>query len=473
VHFVTIENNSLATEDDFQVVPDAETWDASQDKNLRILRRLIWLYFWLLVFEGALRKWLLPSLSTPLLIVRDPVVLLIYWQALRSRRFAVNGSILLGGILVAAFVLMALAQIVAGVGGGPIVAAYGLRTNFLHLPLIFVIPYAFSYRDVIKLGKWVLLLSVPMTILMVMQYRAPAGSWLNAGAKGDFQQLQFAMGKVRPAGTFSFTSGAAHFYALGMAFLIFGLSRNKIYPRWLLAASLVSIAVAQPVSGSRTMVLSCGIIFVAAILFGWFHPNQSKRTLMIGVLVTVLVAALSLTSFFREAIDAFMMRWDSANASTAGVQRGIVGRVFGEFTEPFELLPRAGLIGNGLGMGTNAASALLTGARVFLLAEGEWARVVLEVGPFLGFAFLIYRVWLALLIGLRAVRGARQGQLLPWLLAFEACRCMIVEQISPPTNLGFTVLVCGLCLAAFSEDWAPAESPISAWETAVESEPAL
>jgi hypothetical protein len=473
MHFVIIENNSLTTEDDFQVVPDVETWDTSQDKNLRILRRLIWLYFWLLIFEGALRKWLLPSLSTPLLIVRDPVVLLIYLQALRSRRFSVNGSILVGGILMAAFILMAVIQILAGVGGGAMVALYGLRTDFLHLPVIFVIPYAFSYRDVIKLGKWVLLLSVPMTILMVMQYRAPAGSWLNAGAGGDFQQLQFAMGKVRPAGTFSFTSGAAQFYALGMAFLIFGLSRNKVYPRWLLAASLVSVAVAQPVSGSRTLVLSCGIVFVAAILFGLFHPNQSKHTLMIGVLVTVLVAALSLTSFFREAIDTFMVRWDSANTSSGGVQRGIVGRFFNEFLEPFDLLPQAGLIGRGLGMGTNAASAMLTGTRVFLLAEGEWARVVLEVGPLLGFAFLAYRVWLGVLIALRAVRGAKQGQLLPWLLAFEGCREVIMEQFSQPTNLGFTVLVCGLCLAAFSENWAPVKSGTSIWEPLVQHEPVL
>ena len=35
----------------------------------------IWIYFYLLIFEGALRKWFLPSLATPLLVVRDPVAL--------------------------------------------------------------------------------------------------------------------------------------------------------------------------------------------------------------------------------------------------------------------------------------------------------------------------------------------------------------------------------------------------------------
>src|SRR5258708_2827447 len=41
------------------------------------IRRLIWLYFWLLIFEGALRKWVVPSLSSVLLLARDPVVIAI------------------------------------------------------------------------------------------------------------------------------------------------------------------------------------------------------------------------------------------------------------------------------------------------------------------------------------------------------------------------------------------------------------
>ena len=41
---------------------------------LKVLRWLIWTYFWLLLFEGGLRKWIVPSLANPLLIIRDPVL---------------------------------------------------------------------------------------------------------------------------------------------------------------------------------------------------------------------------------------------------------------------------------------------------------------------------------------------------------------------------------------------------------------
>src|SRR5688572_42390 len=41
----------------------------------KIINQGVWLYFFLLIFEGGLRKWFLPGLSTPLLIIRDPIAL--------------------------------------------------------------------------------------------------------------------------------------------------------------------------------------------------------------------------------------------------------------------------------------------------------------------------------------------------------------------------------------------------------------
>ena len=47
------------------------------------LNRAIWLYLILLIAEGALRKWVLPGLATPLLIVRDPIAAFMIFQAFR------------------------------------------------------------------------------------------------------------------------------------------------------------------------------------------------------------------------------------------------------------------------------------------------------------------------------------------------------------------------------------------------------
>jgi len=432
----------------FGSLPSPVWQSSSTAQHVTSVRRMIWLYFWLLIFEGALRKWV-PALSTPLLIIRDPLVLLIYFQALRCRRFPINAATMTYFCLVTLFLLLAVVQIVAGLGGGPLVTAYGLRTNFLHLPLIFVIPQVFSHEDVVKLGKWVLLLSVPMAALMVLQFSSPPNSWINAATSENTKQIAFVAGKIRPAGTFSFVTGAAHFFILATAFLIYALiEKRAVYTRWLVWPALVSVAMVQPVSGSRTLVLGCALIAVGAIAFGILNPRRAHRIFAMAIVIWAAAAALSQTSFFQEAVTAFVTRWDTANTATGGAKEGLIGRYFGAFLEPFALLPEAGLVGKGLGMGTSAGSKLMTGAPQFLLAENEWPRVVLEAGPLLGFSFLAYRVWVAGCIALGAARAARRQELLAWLLAWHACPSLVTEQLSQPTNLGFMVLVSGLCLAA-------------------------
>ena len=419
----------------------------AESRRVTVLRRMIWLYFALLITEGVLRKWMIPSLAAPLLVIRDPLVLLIYVQAVRCRRFPVSGPMVAYFLLLSSFVLLALFQMIAGIGGGPMVAAYGLRTNFLHLPLIFVIPQVLSYADVTRLGGWILRLSVPMTGLMIWQFLSGPDSWINATAAGGGQQIGSAMGKIRPAGTFSFITGAAHFFVLATAFLIYGLAQRRApYSSWLLGAALLSCIVVQPVSGSRTLVLGCALIAVAAIVFAALSWGRAYRILAVAALICAAFAALSLTGFFREAVTVFMARWN--NASGASTTDTLSMRILDGFLEPFAVMSQAGWFGKGIGLGTNGGSVLMTGAAQFLLAEGEWARVVLEAGPLLGFSFLAYRVCVAGDMGLRAMIGARHKNLLAWLLAWDACLSLVNEQLSQPTNLGFMVLISGLCLAA-------------------------
>ncbi len=48
------------------------------------IKKLIWVYFILLLTEGAFRKWFLPNLSQAFLIIRDPIVIWIYYLALKE-----------------------------------------------------------------------------------------------------------------------------------------------------------------------------------------------------------------------------------------------------------------------------------------------------------------------------------------------------------------------------------------------------
>ena len=45
----------------------------------------VWAYLLLFIFEGALRKWVAPGLSTPLLMVRTPIVIYMFFVAYQQR----------------------------------------------------------------------------------------------------------------------------------------------------------------------------------------------------------------------------------------------------------------------------------------------------------------------------------------------------------------------------------------------------
>lgn len=452
---------NVQTARDFSLVRRGGRISPAEDAQARFLRQLIWLYFALLIAEGVLRKWVVPSLSAPLLVIRDPLVLLIYLQAVRCRRFPINGEMVAYFVLLSGFILLALVQIILEIGGGPLVALYGLRTNFLHLPLIFVIPQVFSYADVVKVGRWVLILSVPMAGLMIWQFLSPPNSWINAATIAEGQQLVSAMGRIRPAAVFSFSSGAGHFFEIATAFLIYGWAQPRAgYSPWLLGAGLLSVAVVQPVSGSRALVLACSLVVIAAAVFAILNGSRAQRIISFVALIIAAMAALSMTSFFREALTVFMTRWDEAGGGNAA--QSLSARVLGGFADPFYIGWEIGPLGMGIGLGTNVGSALMNGSQFpirFLLAEGEWARMVMEAGPILGFSFLAYRTWIACGMALRAMSAATRQNLLAWLLAWGACRSLLNEQLSQPTNLGFMVLSAGLCLAtmprrrlAYAED---------------------
>jgi hypothetical protein len=110
------------------------------------------------------------------------------------------------------------------------------------------------------------------------------------------------------------------------------------------------------------------------------------------------------------------------------------------------------IFGNGIGVGTNAGAGLLSGERQFLLAEGEWSRVVLENGAILGFAFIFLRLMLALHLARVSWRALATGNALPLLLLGACVLELSTGQFGQPATLGFVVLVTGLAFAATKDE---------------------
>jgi hypothetical protein len=165
------------------------------------IKNAIWLYLVLIIFEGAIRKWILPELSNIILIIRDPLALFIILEANR-KNLIISNRILISMISIG--ILSFITTFFSG-HADFLVALFGLRIFILHIPLIFIIGNVLNKEDTIKIGKFFLITSIPMCLLIMAQFYSPQSAFINRGIGGDISGGGFsgAMGYLRPPGTFS------------------------------------------------------------------------------------------------------------------------------------------------------------------------------------------------------------------------------------------------------------------------------
>ena len=427
-------------------IPEAVRRQAPPDFDKNI-RRLFWIYFLLLLFEGSIRKWLVPSaLSTPLAIIRDPILLYTYWLAFRGGRLPTSPFVVSCGIL-------ALLSFPAGLipdQNTVFVDLYGVRTNFLHMPLIFLLPRLFNSKDVLAIGKWCLIIVIPLSFLIADQFLSSPTSWINKASTDEAAQIGGGEGRVRPPGIFTFATGMAEFSALCSVFLIYGTLFPRTYPRWLLVGGGLGLATCMALSISRLNVTSVSVVVLCLLIFNAMRPGFFPRFIPFAILGTIALLSLSQLKPIQTGLAAFSTRINDASAFEGG-QQGFLRRVTSAFTAAFsEKMWKGSLEGYGLGMGTNAGARLLTGKTSYLLAEGEWERITLESGPILGTCFLLWRVALVLWLLRRSFSFAYHARPLPLLLFGAALPLVLIGQLGRPTTLGFTVFDSGLCVAAMN-----------------------
>jgi hypothetical protein len=408
--------------------------------SVRPLRLLLWLYIGLLLGEGALRKWFLPHFSGPLLIVRDPVLIAMYAIAFAQGVFPFNPFVR-ATVLLAGMSFFCSLCVFDHLG----VILYGVRTNFLHLPLIFLIPKILNPEDVIRLARWFLFLLIPMTLLVAWQFISPPGARVNATAGGDLGGQLLASGShIRPAGTFSFVTGMVCFLSLNAAFLLSGFIDKAIVPKWLHLVAIPCLMLSLAISGSRAAVASVTVIVAVIFIVCIRRPSELRRFMVPAMLTYLAFLAMTHSSLVQEGLEVQQERFQQGG----GVQEGIVGRYLGSFGQSVDVACRVPVLGYGLGLGTNAGSALLTGSRQFLIAESEWPRVIAESGPILGYTYLLLRLWICGFLVRQAWRALGRGYAMPFFLVAAGGLGLISGQFGQPTILGFTVLSSGLSLAS-------------------------
>lgn len=423
-----------------------------QSDPLKLLKNGIWLYFFLLIFEGALRKWVLPALSSPLLLVRDPLVIFLLYNSWKSDVKFNNRSI---GIVVFIGILATLLALIIG-HGNLIVAVFGARIFIIYFPFMFLIGAVFNREDVIKIGRVTLWISLGMVILIALQFYSPQSSLVNRGIGNDTAGSGFsgALGFFRPSGTFAFTNGIGLFFGLVAAFVIYFWMNPTLINKVLLIAATTALMAALPLSISRTLMAEVGIsvVFLGAYVLN--KPRFIAKIVPALFGIIVLFSLLSKNTFFQTATEALTSRFDNATNAEGGVVKGTIGeRFFGGMSRAISSGAEQPFFGQGIGKGTNVGAQLLAGDKTtFLIAEEEWGRLIGEMGPVMGLIIIFLRLKLCFTFLRAGFARLKKGEILPWMLLSFGFIIIANGQWGQPTVLGFSTLIGGIIIASFNRE---------------------
>ena len=439
--------------------------------------RLVFAVYLLAIFEGALRKYVLPEFGQYIFFVRDPLVAWAFVIATRWRLWPRRE--LLWGVTQAAAVLGGVLLVLQVAFGPPsdlrlLLGAYGWRAYFFYTPLAFLVGTTFERDDLRRLARVTLLLAVPIAVLVTAQFFSSPDAPINVGTAEDkllqFQNLVVDTTHVRPAGPFSSNVGQGQFdataFAMLLALMVTPAVRRRVgLPTLVVGGAAVLACVA--LSGSRGTMLQVGMVLAFAVPLALLVRGGFTRTRAALIPAAIGIGAVVLYPIvFPESFAAFMLRWNTA-ASNESEVGGVFGRALlgiVDFTRLTDVVPPLGF---GLGFGGNAAvvlKATIDGVQPGVYAESDFSRHMVDLGPFLGILYIAFRVAFVGWLLQRVVRATwRSSDPLPLMLFGYVGYVILVGQITGNGSINiYGWLFAGVCIAACRAASAPVAAAIAA-----------
>jgi|GEM_PF-1488442 len=356
------------------------------------MSRTGWLFIAVMLvvlLEGALRKWVSPSLTMPLVALRDALALYTIWYTARLGLMPVKA---LPTRLLTAWSCVVIAWGLwqtLWLQTPPLVLAVGLRFWLLYFWFGYAAAMGMTREDYRRAALVLLYVLIASTPLIVLQHNSPPGAFINTQLDTEEADIFVViLGVVRPTGTFSFTLGYTTLLALAfpVAVLWPGIGPATRKSRLVFLLAFASLLVGSVLSGSRSAIIGYGIMLAAYLLGAiWFSRGARKLYAVIALAFSGLLL-VSVLAAFPGAILAMQQRFQAAAEA-----ENFVARVLSIFAGEPEIYARLSWLGHGLGTGSNLAGYFQAGERIFALAESEPARILLE-GGWLGGLFTLLKL---------------------------------------------------------------------------------
>jgi len=401
---------------------------------MKLWKRLVGLFFLLVILDGALRKWVfLPSASLAIFVVKD----LVLWGGYLAYATYRNPFTLPRPlqstwvpVLLGAYVCVVFLQAFNLGQPALTVSALGLKAHLGYAPLAVLMPALIAEateRQLIRyLWGYLVFVHIPIFLLAMYQFSQPPGAWVNQYVS-DATTIAVIEGFPRITGTFpyigSFTPYLQFSAFLSFSVLVAGIRWGRRQLQTLGMVTLASTLIVIPMTGSRSPVFIVGGGIIALLLVARFKGQW------LGVLAMIaLVGGLATAEFGDSRLLQGWGVW--TERAQAGGTEAVERRTGSISMSPIDGIERAGLFGYGVGTNHQAATRVT--------AQTDWAgryggdrgalRVILELGA-LGWLVLVSLKVALLYIALRALRQSQR----PWELIISATAfCVLLSHVLLP-----------------------------------------
>lgn len=355
-------------------------------------RRAVKCVFVLVLFEGALRKWFLPSASELIYFAKDAILAGAYLGFFCERRPSLSAQF--PSLPIGLYMLCCLGVAACAFHpniGSPLAALLGLKNYLFYVPLMVVVPHLFrNTEEAVRQLSAYALIGIPICLLGLLQFRSDAFSVVNTYSQGITEYGATTFGtssQVRITGTFSYLTGhtvfVCFFSALSLALLAVPMAPFRYVH---LCVSLPLLFANALMGGSRAALAVQSLTVFGFMISSGVAPSRQLRRAFLLVVAAVCVGALGVWFLFRDAAEASVKRWQEAGDTfydrTAGYTVSSLSHAWED----------AGIVGYGIGTASPSVAAL---RRVLslgspnempLMYDNEPGQVLGELGG-IGFLF--------------------------------------------------------------------------------------
>jgi hypothetical protein len=377
------------------------------------MARLFFATFWVILLNGAVRKWIAPNISI-LYLLQDVPIFIAYCYAI-WKGFFDRGYLMLGIVLLSTIILLqGLVQILVS-GLDLFVALAGFHNYLFYLPMLIVFPLCLTERYRRNYIWWNLILSIPMCALAIAQALSPKMAWVNKTTGGEAAGVPGA-DVARVSGTFNFNGFYGIWVAMAVALCLgewlLPKERRVITRTWLLILCTFTVNLCHLVAASRSAIVLAAMAVVGAMV-GAVVLGSNRAILAIGgILILLPVVAGATFVISPQEFNIVVQRFTGEGAKenvTDRLEDGLIG---------FAITPQFSLIGAGIGMGVDAAHVgnADTYNFTYQLSEQDTVRNVMELGTPVGLLYVLTRVtfiYAMIFLSIRIVREGSSPHVLP------------------------------------------------------------